>query len=244
VDVRGTPLIRSLFTGALIVALFLMAPAAAGAHCVEGDKLQEIVLHDPGTGDDTWKNFDFTDTDVNRCGIDWPINLVFWNNSSAPRVKTLLSYINYDTTGGDMYEKSQEWTFTDPKWEHDSGVKKGFPCTGDAQHLRIYGSIYDWENSIQFRTSMYDMEWGYYNVATSHIDHHEGCGGWSGQSEQAEHGIGHDIDDSGLFGNVNFDADGPDGAWMANNLETHVAADGHHLQSDAFATKVKLLNSG
>lgn len=230
--IRRSSLIAGCLT--LFVLVFspgALTPEAAEGHCVTTDKLKVLAM-----GNDSFKNFDFKSESGLPCNVDWPINLLFKNDASGPKVKAGLNTVGYSQEGGAMHMRIQEagygWT-----WEADKGVKNDpAGCfVGDMEHVRIYGSIYGWESGPG-ADRMYDMQWGYYVLGTSHIDHLE-CTpfGWAGNSEAAEDRIADDARRVDGWGPVRNDEGN-----FYNQLDFEVAGDGHRLHNSGRATYVNV----
>jgi hypothetical protein len=81
---------------------------------------------------------------------------------------------------------------------------------------------------------MWTPDWGYYVLATAHIDHAECTNGWSGRSEVAEHRIAQDANEEFVNGYVNEDC-----CYFHNpaGYKDYV----HHItENDGYATAVFL----
>lgn len=137
-----------------------------------------------GVAEDRFYNWDFENTNwpVTADQVDWPITMMFYNNAEVDLVKSLFypgfGFIKHAVVG----DFDGTWGLV---WDSDGGTKSGFFCgfgaAGDAYHMRVYA---DWADD-----RLYNIQWGYYVLATTHIDHNEalGCPGtWSGESELAE----------------------------------------------------------
>ena len=175
--------------------------------------------------EDAFLNYDFTSQEHSRHHVDWAISLLFWNDSSVDSVKDALDNW-FGETGDPMnayINNGAGW-----KWDTDKGRKED-KCRpiGDSVHYRIYGPHAD---------RFYNERWGFYNIASVHIDHNE-CNfidKWSGESEKAEGIV------ASAFA-IDFGANSvrEDRVNFENIQKTEVEGD-HHWENDAFATKLKM----
>jgi hypothetical protein len=147
-------------------------------------------------GDVDWfKNYDFHDQSlpVSDQNVDWPVDILFWNNANEGIIVT--DFVNYGYTTAftsTEYLRFSDGAPRDAQFDSDGGVKTGCYPVGSDNHFRLY-SDFDWQN--------YNIEWGYYVLATSHQDHNE-CGPvgrWFGKSELAENYITSDA--RAIYGN-------------------------------------------
>lgn len=206
------------------VALVAGAPDPASAHCSGG----ALDIRSPGN--DKFYNFDFTSQNVDGCNVDWPINFVFTNDATVDRVKDRMAEEGYDDEGGGMWGRLNNGNPSNWEWNWDLG-KKNYSETdcflGEVEHYRAYAA----DNN-----RMYNMNWGFYVVASSHIDHLE-CtlSHWSGMSETAESRIAEDARNASGLGSVN-----EDDIFMDNPMPFEVASDGHRKENGGFATRVRV----
>ena len=206
----------------------MLQPDQASAHCVTGDKLKTLQRDA-----DRFVNFDFTSKDVAPCKVDWPVNFLFDNNASVPRVKNAMAFAGYGDSG--INTADEMWGRVDNgagwQWDRDKGGKNGSPtdcAVGDVEHFRLYGNV-------GANNAMYNMSWGYYVLGTSHIDEHECTGGPSGRSEEAENRIADDARGISLFGTVESDQ-----VNFQNHLDFEVASDGHKKMNSGDGTRVRV----
>lgn len=181
--------------------------------------------------EDVFMNYDLDEKDHSRHRVDWPVDLVFWNLSSLKNIKTILQY-TFPSEGDDKWEyvnNGRGWL-----WDENKGLKTEIVSPiGDAYHFRVYGS--------PFTSRMFNLRWGYYNIATAHIDHFEGwkeIGSslqWSGNSEKAENVVAGTWQQS-VGGERSVARD-----WipMDNYEEPHTEGD-HHWRNDGKATKLRV----
>ncbi len=163
-------------------------------HCTE--ELKYVSFNS-----DKFYNYDLDSTGLHNDNVDWPVNLVFYNNAAVWKVKDYIHW--YNQVG---YNGSPKWLHlregdyfnqTDRVGDYqslnyyeeadaDSG-RKDVPqgiCVGvsDAIHYRPYAD----ESAFGFDT-LYNDAWGFYVIATSHVDRNDGCTdaehGWSNHSE-------------------------------------------------------------
>jgi hypothetical protein len=130
--------------------------------------------------EDSFRNYDFDSRRVSRNNVDWPVNFLFWNNAEIDKVKHAFRVV-FPHRGSTKYGRLDDGP--GPEWDEDGGVKTircSNPAQGrDSYHFRLYARPnYD---------RMYNRVWGFYDFATSHIDHNE-CwfGRWHGHTERAE----------------------------------------------------------
>lgn len=124
--------------------------------------------------EDTFWNYDFVNPGVVASdNVDWPVTMLFWNNADTIYVKA-----NYWPIGGAfMYLLLNDGQ--GDYWSSDRGTKSNLCLdVGDVYHMRVYANQ-------DFRS--YNLDWSFYILGTTHIDHNEcGTGKWSGESELAE----------------------------------------------------------
>ena len=122
--------------------------------------------------EDAFMNYDFLSGNPAPNNVDWTIDMIFWNNASVSRVKEIYWR---SALGNSMWflgtDDGYNWFYST-----DSGTRDGI-CNDT--HMRLYGP-----NNNRF----YTTAWGYYVIATSHLDVNE-CIPWDqkfGWSENAE----------------------------------------------------------
>jgi|Deesub1362B_J571_1020462.scaffolds.fasta_scaffold02069_4 hypothetical protein len=162
----------------LLIFLVLISLASASVYGWTTSNLQIYYQNS-----DRFYNYDFTSPSVSSDNVDFTVNLVFWNNAEVDKVKIL--FYGYDVANS-MYMILKD----EPLWVWDSDRGSAGCVTGNKRkHMRLYADSDD---------RMYDIDWGYYVIATSHYDYpcvfHE----WSGYSEQAEEEIAQDARDNGV----------------------------------------------
>ncbi|MBA3421615.1 MAG: hypothetical protein H0U12_06930 [Thermoleophilaceae bacterium] len=137
------------------------------------------ILFDNGDGHDLFTNYDFQSVPGTTDNASMPIGLIFFNNAEVDKLKQIFfgaygvgppyasenhAYVQ-DAPGGALYDA-------------DHGMKTGIgACYGDVYHYRLYADGDD---------RMYDVDWGYFVVGTTHIDRNEICQPSYGHSEYAE----------------------------------------------------------
>lgn len=161
--------------GALVLAI--VAGGASGATACNNEKPHPCTFGQVHAEEDAFLNYDFSEENHSRHKVDWAIDLLFWNKSSVDNVKQILEN-SFPEQGNPAYSylnNGFEWL-----WDEDSGAKTLFwNPLGDAYHFRIYASPYT--------DRFFNIRWGFYNIASAHIDHDEGLPwGWSGENEKAE----------------------------------------------------------
>jgi hypothetical protein len=176
-------MIRAITTAA-VAALFATAALSVDQTAVEPSNAATAtagnlrLIHKQ---EDAFRNYDFTSYHVARNKVDWPINLVFYNAvTNVNIVKDDLNFA-FNQTGSTMHGRVSD-SGGQFFWDDDNG-KKNALCSNpihlsDAFHFRIYASPAD---------SLFNLKWGFYAIASSHIDHDE-CWvhKWTGLSENAE----------------------------------------------------------
>jgi hypothetical protein len=201
-------------TSLSLITLALFFVTSTKAHTATTSHLGMVHVNN-----DQLRNYDFTSESVSASNVDWPVNLFFWNNANVAKVKLWIPigdpmYGRYAESGGGFV------------WDSDRGSKSG-ECVGistsptTVYHYRVYGR-------------MYDLNFGYFVFATSHIDYNE-CGipfvsKWTGKSEDAESHIsgifqsnGRTVVHNGLnFGNAEPYRDENGHIWQSNGLATAI----------------------
>jgi Concanavalin A-like lectin/glucanases superfamily len=173
-------------------------------------------------GDWFW-NFDFSSDQIrpgsveSRSKVDMPVNLIWWNLADVTKAKDAL--VDYGFHEGcaagslNCLRDQLRWAAElqhmklkdgrpsqDPtsrgsvthlaQWDQDRGAVQGWPVKGIRHHYRIYAPSPD----VGGDDRMYNLDWSFYVVATSHIDrddhcheaHLPNCHQWSGMNEDAE----------------------------------------------------------
>ena len=208
------------FLSAVILLAALLGGVAQSASGASTSNLR--ILY---SGDDAFRNYDFTSNDVvSSTNVDWPVNLLFLNNADIHRVKHGLGAI-YSGEGSTMWGRLNDgYGFV---WDADGGRKKG-SCRDEYTHYRVYADGDD---------RLYNMSWGYYVLGTSHIDHHE-CwtGTWFGRSEVAEGRIAADA--AGIGWAVYSDW----AYWY--NAEPYRAEGNHIWENDGYTTYIGVGGGG
>ena len=208
-----------------ILALAAVASLLILANHVKGATAHHLVqIH---AEEDSFLNYDFESKDHSRHNVDWAIDLLFWNDSSVNTVKTIMSSI-FPASGGPMYayfDNGGGWT-----WDSDKGAKEQVGSVfGDVTHFRVYGpSAHD---------HLFNVRWGFYNVASAHIDHNEVnfVDRWSGESEKAEHIIASDW--KYLLGRRSVFEDHNNFESFQSDSESTAH---HHWENDAYASKLRV----
>lgn len=164
-------------TVALVAFTVLAAPNTSQAASTSNLRALEI-------DNDSFWNYDFTEKQISRNKVDWPIGLLFRNDAEVDKVKQKLAWPAF---GGKMYARMDNTN--SPFWDEDGGVKQEIcPVFSDksALHFRLYA---DPDNG--------DRNWspslGYYVLGSAHFDRGE-CAGQTneryGWSEFAERLVG------------------------------------------------------
>jgi hypothetical protein len=195
-----------------------------------------------GSGD-SFYNYDFTSLDTalyaaggapRADGVDWALDLIFWNGATINGVKNRLDYA-YHRSGDHMWAAVNDGDGYVPD---EDGGRKEIQCpffTGT--HYRIYAPRGHNDHLTTWKLGL-----GFYVVGTLHRDHAE-CNPfsdkWSGKQEEAERKFA--VDARKEFGRSR--VDGHFGkSW--NNVEGPLPdgrnIDGHWWQSDGYALGVKV----
>lgn len=213
----------SLLATATVLAVILGLAAVQSARANHDDMgvLRIITIRE-----DQFLNWDFHNQGES---VDWPINLLFWNNAEIDKVKR--QYQFQDGWSGSGCGHTMWSALTDGyswTWDGDDGIKRPClpACMTSATHLRLYAP--------PATDRFYNPSWGYYVIASSHKDQSEFCffGTKHGWSEDAEE---HAVDVARSFGWYA----GDDWASFSNPLpNTHLG--NHYLQNDGRASHVRV----
>lgn len=215
--------------GVAAIALGAFAGLASVASSATTTNLSWVYV-----GSTRWRNYDFTNqTDV-QTGVDWPVDMYYYNNASVSKIKSVMQdflpcqtgnvcasylYMHLSTNSGSTYS-----------WSTSAGMKQSLSaCTPSTDlHQRLYAPG---------GTSFYNTSWGHYVIATTHFDYQEFCHGWSGKSETAEQVVCTDI-------NAEYTRNGQNGhCWYdaGSNLNNSMAnknVSGHWWMNDGKASVV------
>lgn len=159
------------------LAAALLVTGAAPADLATGATTTKLAWVKIGKG--RFRNYDFLSKTESAKNVDWGVDFIYANNASVSKVRSAM--INFfPGWGSTMYARVSNDGGNTYSWVGSGGIKNGFgTCLyGNAYHQRLYAPG---GNSFG-----YDPGWGYFVVATSHIDNNECWGGWSGRSEKAE----------------------------------------------------------
>lgn len=121
--------------------------------------------------------------------VDWPVNLVFYDNATYEKIRAGYETQGYDRSGAAKWEYVNDGTGTGWEWVSSGGRKKTkCPRQGSTPHMRMYGAA---GYGVPYTDRLYNTHIGYYMIATSHWDYRE-CGffykgRYSGLPESAEH---------------------------------------------------------
>jgi len=229
-----TPTFVSEGSGACGLSAFQLGSIRTTAAATSGWVHNVRPIH---VGPDVFYNYDFSSPSLSG-NIDWPIDLVFWDNAFTPNQVKLYdmggsiadpAYLNIGQGHGPDF------------WDKDEGSKSGIPGCNTVEHYRVYKD--DSATSTRFTTN-----WGFYIVGSAHRDRFEECytvspftghllavgDHWSGRSERAE---GHVADKAAtVWGS---------GAIQRSfvqlyNAETTHREGKHRFENDGKATKIKV----
>ena len=179
---EGTPqpFARSL-APAIIVPQPPPPPRESCGH--EGDLNPNVYLitraRVPRVGPDQMWSWDFCERNFTLTQpavaekSDWPIAFVFENDSSVQRAKQYYAGRKWAsgmwTYVADREPNVQGHIAASIPWDHDEGAYRGHAILGDKIHYRVYGGNPQYGGDDK----MYNLSWGFYVVATAHIDHNE-----------------------------------------------------------------------
>lgn len=131
-------------------------------------------------------NYDSIDSTLPLSNVDWPVNLVFYNNAEVDKVKNILKPTFYKSGNTMRTQVHQGPSCCDWSWDEDSGVKNAYGNCPVNIHMRLY--------AYPVVDTVYSNTHGYIVYATSHHDVHEHpswcTDRWFGDSEWAEHQFG------------------------------------------------------
>ena len=203
----------------LMAAVAVPSAILASEHSASPGSLSILSIQE-----DRFYNWDFTsdDEDLSSSNVDWPVNMLFYNNAEVDKVKRI-------------YWRNCGWPFASAKYarlddgsgfdyDEDSGTKSPCDCLffGDQPHMRVYAD----DNHTLYNTS-----WGFYVLGTTHTDHNE-CGPntWHGESEDTEGLMADRASDRGYtvyedWGNF-------------YNAESRRREGNHIIENDGYATAV------
>jgi len=168
-------------------------------------------------------NYDFESKSATSTNVDWPVNLIFFNNATIDGVKWQLDGYYGATSPEKKNMGINEYGLT--SWDEDGG-KKGILCPITNQwtrHYRVYAGTDD---------TLYSPSLGYWVAASTHKDRNE-CPPINKQfydSEEVEEHIGglyanaglHVWDDFSSFNNAEpYRVEGPH-IWNSNGLVTFI----------------------
>ena len=202
---------------------------------------------------DRFYNYDFTGgtqndppSTWNWKTTDWPVNLIFENHASDELVKQKLGP-RFDRIGSRMWNRLTDNGST--FWWFGDGGRKESLCPGapgqptSAVHYRLYADG-GTDDPFSDGYAMFNLEWGYYVIGTSHIDYRECARSgirWSGMSERAESRIA-------KYAQQRFDPDNlnpPRQRFLFNRekfrKEGKAGQIQHIWQSNGFATMINVL---
>ncbi len=168
--------------------------------------------------EDSFRNYDFLSETVSSSNVDWPVTLLFWNNANVNKVKI------FTWSGSTMYGRMNNGSGY--LWDSDKGSKDVLcPIIGDAHHYRVYAP--------PSTDRMYNVSWGYWVFATSHIDHNEcGFGSYSGYSDKTENYVATQFANAGYPVARN---------WASfYNYEPYRVQGSHVWSNDGYATAIRL----
>jgi hypothetical protein len=123
-----------------------------------------------GEGDWVW-NWDYNSQNEYRSNVDWAMRFIFKGNAEIDYIKDRLDGKHWDPSihpnlgsmGWSKYSKFYDGgSQTDGEWDSDRGIKDDRNCNWNWGHMRFYASSSEDRN--------YNQTYGYYVVATNHVD--------------------------------------------------------------------------
>jgi hypothetical protein len=126
---------------------------------------------------DSFMNYDFYSTSAVATNVDWPVTILFYNHADITKIRNAMANRGYGGGGLTIYDVLSDDQGGSLVWANDQGRKQGSSSTA-YYHYRLYGNPAIGHN--------WSPGWGNYVWATTHQDYQECCGGWHGESEQAE----------------------------------------------------------
>jgi hypothetical protein len=138
----------------------------------------------PAVGEDAFWSWDFGSSNFEMTAqsvkerSDWPVAMIFTNDATVDLAKRYYAGRALTTRAwGSTFDRGphpQGHAVPNMPWDRDEGTYKGPPCYGDKYHYRVYGGNPDFDGDDR----MFNIAWGFYVVATAHIDHNEDRGGF------------------------------------------------------------------
>ncbi len=168
---------------ARLVTLLVVAFALTGGVASAAEPSQPTRFIRLSADGDYFFNYD-GEKNLNVDDRDWAVQMIFYSDASVNRVKGFYDESNgYNRRGGYKWEPYRYSTRT--RHDGDKGKKTNCNSSHNDRHFRVYGGYND---------RLYDPRYGYFVVATMHIDHGDGndanCPAsdtWFGNSEDVEH---------------------------------------------------------
>jgi hypothetical protein len=205
----------------LVVASIAIASNSAQAWSVPN--LQALTF---GYGD-TINNYDFLSEVAASNNVDWPVDILWWNNATVDYVKGSLNPWFMSEGGPEHFFLSDGandgYQF---RWDDDKGRKTGSNvCFGDTYHYRVYAPQ-------PLGDHFYNPNFGYYVFGTTHRDHNESCNDYYNDSEVVEQYIWQ-IQHGGIYWSSLYDY-----AWFYNRVSGNAA--NHYWDSDGYATYIAM----
>lgn len=212
---------RCLVVLGVTVAGLVAAPSGAQADRVIDGAWYSVTF--PGGGD-AFDNYDYRSEQRSPSNVDWAVNLVFTNNATVPKVKSVVSPV-MPYAGGIMY------SYVRGSWDQDRGLKQhdgGWgdgTCPGnDSYHFRVYAP--------SATDRMYNVNLGYFVIGTGHNDYREGCSNaYAGDNETVESYV------AGLCRTRGYQV--VEDYWNLSNPE-HTQDGTHHWDNDGWATQISI----
>src|SRR4051812_6793105 len=148
---------RHLLAAAAVAAVALAATTQLATAANPSQAIRFVRL---SSGGDYFLNYD-GGKNLRPSTRDWPVSLIFYTDASVNRVKSFYDdERGYNRRGGRLWEPYRYSTKI--RFDGDKGKKTDCNENASDNHFRVYGGYND---------RFYDPGWGYYVVATAHVDH-------------------------------------------------------------------------
>jgi len=179
----------------LITAASLLLLALAGGSAQAHSVGNLGYVTGSGMNEDGVRNYDFDTQRVASDNVDWPVNLIFFDNASINTVKADLCTHGDLCTGGST---------KNGRMDDEAPIASGSGCSNwcwdadSGSKTYVCGTVWGYDaTDVHYRPyspnppdRMYNTYWGFYVFASSHWDKHDSslCPGTSqyGWNEQAE----------------------------------------------------------
>lgn len=231
---------RFAYLALIIIAATVVGLYAGGnqaeAHTAASGSYYTLTIRE-----DAFVNWDFRSKSVSASNVDWPVNMLFYNNAEIDKVKDALDALpntNIGRCGSSKHAQVDDGSGM--AWDSDGGIKddcSSSPPSEQARHMRVYADGDD---------RLFNLSYGYYIIGTTHAEdchkhgvwpitwcHHHWVGHseiandwWDYYSRQVAGWIVYS--DWGSFSN------------FADEFDAHGSGEDHHVVNDGRATFVNV----